>query len=454
VQAAMALSVLLSQVAYAYRLNDVQLFHRCYAQITQRFLPADHPQLQQVMRGVSSPVDACLLILKKAQLTGRSQFYRMSVDDGESRAVLNNFYELHASWLRVRNWDVRGQAWVNEAMSDLFEPTSHALFFTKALFDPQESFSSVVLSDDFYVPLREVYDPTHASITRAPKEYYAEAGGNFRFASKGAIVGIENLKGETFRTSRGDFLWGRSFGGGMVGTHIYITMNAQPRSLRDLPLDGIRVNRLWAQSLYNDLFCRNLPAVRMEDATPFEAVDSEATFRLSAGCVRCHASMDRTAGLIRNIEFQNIGSLYPPALLGVFALPKPITQPPESAWTLKADEDYSSRPPTGAFYMRDYKGDLISYQASDLRDLGRYLSTLDDLYICAASRYYKFFTGIDVDVGDPQRLNMTARQAKHREFVVKLGLELKASQDSMKLIESILQSPLYRLADFGISAAP
>ena len=445
---------LVPQLCGAYTLNSSQLFHRCYSQITQKFLTPEHPLFQLVAKDELSPVEACMTILKKAQFIGRSQFYRMASDDAESKAVLGNFYELHSSWLRNKNWDVRGQAWISEAMSDIFEPTSHALFFTKALFDPQEAFSSIVLSDDFYVPLRDEYDPPNGNITKVSKENFTGVGGKFRFAGRGGIIGIENLKGETFNTSQGDLLWGRSLGGGMVGTHTYITMNAQPRSLKDLPLDGIHVNRLWAQSLYSDLFCRSLPVVRTEDAVPFLVDQGDASFRFSPSCVRCHASIDRTAGLIRSMDFQNFGAFYPPALVGIFSIPRPVTQASEIGWPSVKDSNYSSRPPTGTFYMRDYKGELLSYFATDLQDLGRYLSTLDDLYICAASRYYKYFTGIEVDIGDPQRLNLSRQETMHRNFVIKLGIHLKESQNSMNLIEEILKSRLYRQADFGISGVP
>jgi hypothetical protein len=122
---------------------------------------------------------------------------------------------------------------------------------------------------------------------------------------------------------------------------------------------------------------------------------------------------------------------------------------PREAGFVDADPNFHQRPAYGRLYFRSYDGTLINKEVKDLSGLGAALADTNDLYVCAASRYFQFFTGIAVnlqDSGDPSLPALSASDMKYRSQVISLGLELKKHQRLDKLIEDILRSPLYQKA--------
>lgn len=54
---------------------------------------------------------------------------------------------------------------------------------------------------------------------------------------------------------------------------------------------------------------------------------------------------------------------------GTFADFHPATKQAETSWPISADADYFQRPPTGVFYFRDYAGNLLNQNMTDINDL-------------------------------------------------------------------------------------
>ncbi|MBT3586286.1 MAG: hypothetical protein HN509_15370 [Halobacteriovoraceae bacterium] len=95
---------------------------------------------------------------------------------------------------------------------------------------------------------------------------------------------------------------------------------------------------------------------------------------------------------------------------------------------------------------------LIHKRLKGPGELGPTLSGLDDSYLCASKKYFKFFTGIDVHLYDFKTTSVPAHQKaylKYRQFIIKVGRQLRKDQSLEKLIERILNSEFYSLQNFG-----
>ena len=172
--------------------------------------------------------------------------------------------------------------------------------------------------------------------------------------------------------------------------------------------------------------------------------------------------MDQMAGLVRNQRFYRTGACR--------------NQPPESRAshhfvgfndTLPAggrgfikDPDYHKRVANGRFLYRTHNNTLINQPVNDLADLGTLISGMDDYYICAAKRYYRYFTGIDVDLSPMTAAQVSALPPDRRFYrnrVVNLGLQLKSTattgfnREPAKLIEAIFALPEYKQRDLDLA---
>jgi hypothetical protein len=256
---------------------------------------------------------------------------------------------------------------------------------------------------------------------------------------------------------------------GLIGTREYLMLNVgQSYAFRS---DGaLKLFRRWSKNVMGDLLCRDLPTLREGDVASFVVAgtgkDQTPPFRQSTTCLRCHATMDPMAYTLRNIRWANAAESDPA---------DPVTDGYDtahlSAYTPTADAPFtwSSAPvpgfhlqhPRGRLYYRSFTGALVDRTVSDLADLGAALSNSDDLYVCAARRHFRQFTGVDVslhDMGDAGNalLNraMTAKDREYRDFVIALGLRLKASGSIKEMIKEIVGSPYYAKSDYGKSEAP
>ncbi len=267
----------------------------------------------------------------------------------------------------------------------------------------------------------------------------------------------------------------KSYGSGIIGTVPYFVLNNGRND--SFKADGVvNVARRWSKNVLRDVLCRELPVLRNEDVTAFVQPTSSTPFRASASCVRCHNTMDPLAYGIRNLSTTRAhnnydssfndesGNQYVYDIPGktyslhktLFVRKYPLRDQQASSFTrLTADARFHLQPPDGKLNFRDIYGVLHSQSFSDLQgtaSLGNYLKTLDDYYVCAAKRYYNFFTGINVpiyDYADPTLPPPSADELKHRNIVLKLGLDLKTSQSLELMVRDILSLDVYKLQGFG-----
>ena len=302
----------------------------------------------------------------------------------------------------------------------------------------------------------------------------------------------------------------RSFGGGIMGLQSYILMNSgfPVRFLEDNDADlaemlsgesnaSKRMHRRWARNVAHDLLCRDVPLVRQTDVTSIAASyaglyndmgkptyldpSKQLPFRSSDACLSCHGALDPMAALIRAIGFPDAslqdwdGDGNPThdatladriTFLSEFSQPGsllPAETPPNGEYNMMLrDAHFAERPDSGDLRYRSYDGSLVwqHFTASPqgtaqgnfdgLAQMGAWLAAdtqTKDLYVCAASRYLEYFTGIHVylsDAGDPRNIPPTADDAHYQMLAVQLGTHLQQTQSLQALIKDILSSQLYQ----------
>jgi hypothetical protein len=248
-------------------------------------------------------------------------------------------------------------------------------------------------------------------------------------------------------------------GGGFIGNHNYLLTTYRDAAANFIPDGRLLTNRSWARSVLKDALCRDVPVVRDEDVTQFVNTNSPLAFRQNPACTSCHASLDRQAGLIRGLRYNIFGSVLQdspvPDWHGILGLRiEAPTAALRTDWSDQADASYALRPAFGHFYFRNYKGELVDREVQTMEELANAIRSQDDYYACFAKRYYYYFLGIDVDLGDPGHPMYrvpSAPDAHHRAKVIELGERLKAHKSLEQLIVEILGSEEYRRSDYGIS---
>lgn len=248
-------------------------------------------------------------------------------------------------------------------------------------------------------------------------------------------------------------------GGGFMGNHNYFLTTFQEADRNFVPNGQERTNRSWARGVLNDALCRDVPVVRETDVTEFVIPASIVPFRQAAACVSCHATLDRQASLIRGLRWNpllTIGNTSPVpdqfGILGVNMLAPSL--PSLTTWTDTIDSLYGKRQPYGHFFFRNYRGELIDRIVNSLDELGTAITDQDDYYTCFAKRYYRYFLGIEVELGDPGNQLyplLNGADNYHRSKVIELGMALKTHGSLRQLILDILAGSEYRMSDFGIS---
>lgn len=248
-------------------------------------------------------------------------------------------------------------------------------------------------------------------------------------------------------------------GGGFLGNQNYLLTAFKEADQNFAPNGALKMNRSWPRAVLADALCRSIPVVRESDVTQFVIPESPVPFRQAATCSACHATTDRLSATINNLRWNVLTSSQQdtplPDLYGFLSVTMrtPSFQS-TTAWNDVADPDFGLRQPYGHLYFRNYRGELVDRVVHSIAEVGAAIRDQDDYYICFAKRYYNYFLGIDVNLGDPgdaSYVQPNAAESYHRAKVIEFGLRLKESRSLRQLILDIVGSPAYRMEDFGIS---
>ena len=457
--------------AFGLDLDNVQLFAKCYSQLTQMTVTASHPKMIAVRDHRKDPIAACMDVFDKALLKLPVATQPPSVNSEttivnseEGLAVLSTMHKFHTTWFDVK--DHPGGNAEAAAIQDIIDGETPALHLTRALFKPSARYDSILKATASLKPIRIVEHPTlvGARTGKTKDNYIFKTIPPYTpFAGIGDLKGIREIGATELNRSysfqqntnssaltTGAVNFGTHFGGGIIGEQIYLLQNIG--QVRTFVSNGAeKMPRRLARSIYHDLLCRSLPVIRTEDAT-FVAPNSPVAFRGSSGCVRCHASMDRAAAVARNFTYRRVGGVPGDDNLGFEVVEREtVSELAEATWPTAPDPNYYRRPANGVLYFRNYAGVLVNTPVTSLASLGAEIAKQNDFYACAAKRYYNYFVGVDVDLADledPPAITLTPKDTFHRENVIRLGTTLKTGQSTRALIEAIFRSPSYRRTDF------
>ncbi|MBT7609064.1 MAG: hypothetical protein HN576_04870 [Bacteriovoracaceae bacterium] len=457
------LSMLFSLQVTASDLNDIAIFYRCYSQITQKF---PDPQLSQIaaVKAGKDPITACLEIFDSASFANKTHTLKAAnVNDDNAKAVLKTMHTLHFSWFAMQFYpEIASQYLTN--VNNILDSSSPASFLTKSLFDNASPMSDIVSGTVSYRPIRVFENVPNAPYNGTAIADYIFT--NVKFASVGNLLGFEILPVDdtldySFDENQnppesiitGTLTYNKHFGGGLMGHQTYLIQNIKSNTFNPTPDGGVKTMRNWSRSVFNDLLCRALPAVRESDGASFVDLQSSITFRNSQSCVKCHTSMDQMAGVVRGAVYSaKVGKFFNPGH-SAFIEERTPTQPSADIFPTAPDPAFRNRPPEGRLYYRTHNGTLVDQAVSNLQDLGTKIAAQDDMYNCMAKRYYQFFTGIDGDIGDiadPHHGTLSSEELVVRGIILNLGQQLKTHQNSRVLIETILRRPEYKKSNFNV----
>lgn len=452
--------------AQAREPSNTALFRRCYGLITQSYAEPSHPLMAQVKAGTVDPITACLQVLDRAKLGTDG---KVMTNDAESRKVLNTFHSLHYSWFSVRDFDTSQPGSVRDSTRDLYDISSPALYFTKALFDGKMSFKEIFLGTTTLGSVRTTMSPATGIFSGVSVNNYVYKGATMQNAGGGDLLGVRSIAPVAVTPgSRAQSTYGptltlyRHFGGGVLGSSPYITFSVRQESGKRSNA-GVTMPRKWSMAVAKDFMCRELPLIRTVDAQKYVSNTAEISFRQVSTCVRCHASIDQMAGTIRQVGLTSYESGYASPVAtrvlsaSVAAVHQNLNQTAEMAWPTSTDANYYRRPATGRLVLRTFDGKLVDTAVKDVGELGQKISELDDPYVCAALRYWEYFVGVHIrmaDNADPE-IDQTLSPAEQKNFdeIVKLGRDMKQHQSARRMLEALLRSPAFKDAA-AFSGAP
>ena len=471
---------------------EVSRYRKCYAHLARKVVPPNDSRIAQIISKSLSGAEACKQLLNTAKFDSSGSIDLKSPNFEEASAVLQTMNEFHRSWFPSFNFqslDLGAYTW--RTTQRMYYSGEMALFLTNALFSNRAiPFSSIVTSPTSYKAIRydrisndnflfgKSHDSTFSASdlrnefypkfsytrlnTEAPKELSRDDN---TFMRGGQLIGITSLDSLMipppvdgslapayltspnyllYQASNNDHELRQSFGGGILGSRPFLMLNAG--RLVGEKMDGAAIEyRRWSKEVFSSLFCRDIPVIRPVDAARSAVAISDLPFRTGISCMQCHLSTDSLASIHRN-KILNIS--YPGSLFGNFSYffninvsEQASTTPPQTS-----DPLYYKRPPEGSFIFRNFKGELLTKKVTGVQEMGDYMATVDDLYLCAAKRYFEFFTGINVPLYDPGDFNspkLSPNDEKYRTEIIRLGLELKNDQSLENMILKIISSPEY-----------
>ncbi len=497
-----ACSLLGTQKVYAEEvqyLSNIEHFAKCFAKLTDH--PADPTSdlYKQVQQGKINAVDACMSVFDTAMFNSSNRRLK-TPSDPIAKAIVQNFHRFHLSWLTIPfSQNIDGAVF---SMLDNDEP---ALYVTDTLF-MNRPYKYVVTADTSLRGVRETANPETYMINSInftdrillvgpmktavqepnPLNNYFEIKGTR--VSLGPLIGIQNTPSYIYQlpfAQRSEIpiseaqlpsrrLEATTYdvnthpGGGVLGSSTFF-LNARESNV--MPDGGLYVHRRYSNNFFYDFMCSKLPTFKDSDSLVTAELNrfkkSEISFRKSATCVACHLTLDNFAHASRNAlsarglppnfsrELQDAGLR--PMNFEMVNHYKPVKD--NLAEPVDKDTLYHRRQPDGRLVYNNYAGKLVNVNVRGIPALGAAVANQDDIYMCAAKRYYNFLTGVSVPL-DPITVDPKTKKPAdpsdnfvfyHRQKIVSLGASLKKGEDAegnpwslRNLVREIIKSNAFR----------
>jgi hypothetical protein len=341
-------------------MSDVEQFQKCYAQLTGRPLPINHPTRLLIENKSKTGDQACTELIDQGELN--SGDYRVSGGRDDGILVLRHLYEFHRTWFTRQVFEQMASYSGGTGTNDVYDSTEPALSISYAMFAPlvlNAKYADTLTGMHGFYALRQLdlaksatYFPgasnglpsrriqpgadygdsfvTMACPQSAPCPIPGNQMLNFIPVQIGELVGIQpdtritpladydpflkhfyhhagttpdDIKFEaasTTPTVQPTFNLFQTQGGGVFGMSSFMLLNwgHEPGRLAD---GSTKLPRRWAKEILGSLLCKDLPALRDSDAPPVSPPNSSiGNFRKGKSCLGCHATMDQLAAVGRN----------------------------------------------------------------------------------------------------------------------------------------------------------
>lgn len=475
------------------QLSDEDQYVRCHTRLARQFPAANDALLKDIRDKKRTGAQACLALVDRAALK-KTNGKIASTSDTVAIAVLRTLHTLHRSWFQSREPIATNDGAKKQSVSVVQDIEEPALYYTRAALMEDMRFDSIVKGNDSLRGIR--IRPNSAQVNnfmaqvnlRHPSyvdwkdaqhmvvAYHDVSDGNKRksfnmadneITTVGQMIGIEVPKpfvvpwvlrpGIPSSGSRADLVRQidldrknynvrRHLGGGILGSQQFIMANAN-LVMNQMQVGEEMINRRLTARIFQDLMCHELPTLTDADVKGDVDPKSHYSFRQTSSCMRCHSSVDEMAMAYRNKVIVRT-SARPDVdtnLIG-WGLPTILAITPKAGST-----DLNHQPPTTRVRFRELiTGKAVSTAATDLAGVGNVLAANQDLYLCAAQRYYQFFTGVKVALVKLDSKSSTYQLDKeHQDFVVKLAQDLKSKQKVRDLFYAIFQSKAFKARNYN-----
>ncbi len=456
-----------------FKLSEAAIYYRCHSQFSRKRPTENDAYLKLIKEKKISSTEACMKIIDESNMDGSGKLLSSSLVNDRAMLTLRTFQLFHMSWFPNKDF-VRQE--VENSTTNLFDANEMGYNLTYNLFGPKVKYSEIVTRSTSFRGVRDqsnsatyLLDPRsdggYELLTKFKwglgVEKNVQLVWNPTLIQFGKLTGLKPLLAKENMAShyhapdkiKLNFSVSSSLGGGILGNASYLMLSSNLK-LNESSDGGLNMHRSWSKAIFSDLLCRNLPVIRKEDAIFSVQKNSSIPFRKEESCMQCHASMDPMASTIRNVLFTNLADFnknyFSPRSIVIFQ----TSEKREYFNSLDTDSKFHLRPPNGKLYYRNYNGILVDKNVSGVKELGAALAGTDDLYLCAAKRYFEFLTGVNVHVEDfsIEKNKLNPKTLKYRNFVIELGKQLKKNQSLKTLIRNIIDSPYYKLSDYGASS--
>lgn len=475
--------LLFSSSAFS-QLSETALYARCFSRLTNSPVPLKDPIYEQVKNRQIAAVDACLNLLKQADLNNNGTF----VSKGKfSKKILNTFYNFHRTWFPTSTVE-QISGYRNEFDSNtvhIVELSSPSLSITHSLFSKSPIKNVLSGSEDYYAlrgdenqnvatePIRSV-----SGINTSGQELQRDTPAPALF--EGDLFGIKKkalnfvLDNYSVGALTGNVLSSNStldlnlpvnqfthFGGGILGQQSFFLLNSgHPKGTI---FDGsAKLPRKWAKTAMESLLCVSLPVLRENDVLSMVDPNSSVTFRNHASCMTCHATMDQFAATARNLVVaETQPDLNNSITKSIFVSSFKTNKESTGIYSSSPIAGYKNQKPKGKLFYRSYSNSsLVDISVDNMEQIGQKLAETEEYYQCLSKRYFEYFTGINVALYDTKdrknselNLGLTDRDKEDRKFVEYLAQELRSSQSLSRVIELIFKSNYYSSPTYRMEGA-
>ncbi|MCB0378349.1 MAG: hypothetical protein KDD33_07640 [Bdellovibrionales bacterium] len=481
------LLVLSAGVSWAKDMAPEEVYARCHARLSGFPVDIDSKAYSDVKAGKLDPVTACQQMLTRANFVKTDdQFLLKNEKDSIAVGIVRNLHAFHLSWFPNLAASHNVSVELGFTYRDFTEP---ALYITDALFTRRhyrtvftrgDSLTGVrksaasngyfMYSNRNYADLKTFSGPLTTDFKDTSDANIQLI--NFPRVKNGNLVGVEPVRNMVlklpsfvgrasiteaqWRTSLEDvqsFNLKSNFGGGILGSPAYYHINKEFTGLAD---GGTKVYRRMANSAFYDLMCLSLPNLKESDLGSYLNTykSSGLAFRTDKSCAACHATLDPFAHAARNIQTvrtstNGFRTNLRDRISGAFEMEVALKYKVRTNEQSVADVDniYHRRRADGRLFYRNYDGKLVNKAVNGVAQLGTAISQQDDIYMCAAQRYYQFLTGIEVAVSSPSSSEF---YKTHRDEIVKIGKSFKTHGSLQKLIVDILNTDAFQTRNPGL----